>query len=181
VNERLGHALMDKMKLDRGTFEAVYNLYWEKVFGICYHCCQDAEISGEMVQDIFCSMWERRESLSIDGPIENYLMKAAKYKAIDFLRSKPRQTVLAQECMVEHECNVTNCTENEVLYSSLNEQLGTLVDRLPCQCQQVYRLSRERGLDTREIAARLLISEKTAKNHLNKALKFLRLHLEDYR
>lgn len=171
---------MEKLKLDRGTFEAIYSLYWEKVFGTCYHHIQDVDLANEIVQDIFCSLWERRETLVIQGPVENYLIKAAKYKVIDYLRRKPRHVEVSHEGLAET-CVSPNCTENEVFYHSLNEQLGVLVDKLPCQCQQVYRMSRERGLDTKAIASELLISEKTAKNHLNKALNFLRLHLEGYR
>lgn len=173
-------ALMEKLKLDSGTFEAIYKLYWKKVFGTCYHHCQNTDIANEMVQDIFCSLWERRDTVLIHGPVENYLIKAAKYKVIDYFRSKSKQLEVNRE-EVSEVCNSQQCIENEVFYRSLNERLGTLVEKLPCQCQQVYRMSRERGLDTKSIASELLISEKTAKNHLNKALNFLRLHLEEYR
>ena len=171
---------MEKLKLDRHTFETIYNQNWEKLFGICYYHIQDNDLANEIVQDIFCSLWERRNSLEIQGPIENYLTRSAKYKVIDYFRSKASQQQIISVNEIEL-CDKHICTENQVLYHSLTERLGILVDTLPCQCQQVYRLSRERGFNTKEIASQLLISEKTAKNHLNKALNFLRLHLREYR
>jgi len=167
--------------MDQNTFKILYDQYWEKVFGTCYNHCKDVELSYEMVQEIFCSLWERRDVLTVEGSIENYLVKAAKYKVIDYFRKKANQVVLVEEEELESVCNSECCTENDVLYHLLNERVGNLVDQLPCQCRQVYRLSREQGLDTKEIASALLISEKTVKNHLTKALTVLRLSLQDYR
>lgn len=175
------NAFMHGEILDQRTFETIYNMYWKKVFGTCYNHCKDAELSREMVQEIFCSLWERRETISLREPIEHYLVKAAKYKVIDYLRSKPKQFVLSPDVESDFACNTSACTENDVLYNTLTERVGDLVDKLPCQCRLVYKLSREQGLDTKQIASSLLISEKTAKNHLTKALSFLRLNLEEYK
>lgn len=166
--------------LDKTSFEAIYGLYWNKVFRTCYNHCNDRDVCREMVQEIFCSLWERRETLVIEGPIEHYLIKAAKYKVIDYLRAKPKQLMSVSEERFEFSCHSSTCTEHDVLYNSLNEKVGELVDRLPCQCRQVYIMSREKGMDTKQIASALLLSEKTVKNHLTKALTFLRLHLEEF-
>ena len=133
------------------------------------------------MQEIFCSLWERRENLHIEGPLENYLVRAAKFKLIDYYRKKAKAPVCVDTAAVSACLAFENCTENDVLYHALSEKVGDLVDKLPCQCRLVYKLSREKGLNAKEIAEALLISEKTVKNHLTKALGFLKAELKEYR
>ena len=168
------------MFYDKESFRRIYDLHWKNVFGICYHQTRDAVVSEEIVQEIFCSLWERRESLQIDGPLENYLARAAKFKLIDHYRKKAKTPVCADSLATAACSAFENCTENDVLYHALSDKVGDLVDKLPCQCRLVYKMSREKGLDTKQIAAALLISEKTVKNHLTKALGFLKAALKEY-
>lgn len=168
------------MFYDRESFRRIYDLHWKNVFGICYHQTLDAAVSEEIVQELFCSLWERRESLQIEGPLENYLARAAKFKLIDYYRKKAKTTVQADFSEMPACSSYENCTENDVLYHALSDKVGNLVDQLPCQCRLVYKMSREKGLTTKEIAANLLISEKTVKNHLTKALGYLKAELKEY-
>ncbi|REA64329.1 RNA polymerase sigma-70 factor [Dyadobacter luteus] len=168
------------MFYDRESFRRIYDLHWKNVFGICYHQTQDAVVAEEIVQEIFCSLWERRESLEIEGPLENYLARAAKFKLIDYYRRKAKAPIHTDSAAALPCYSSENCTENDVLYHALSDKVGNLVDQLPCQCRMVYKMSREKGLTTKEIAADLLISEKTVKNHLTKALSFLKSELKEY-
>jgi len=67
---------------------------------------------------------------------------------------------------------------NLVLHQFLEQDLQLIVNQLPYRCQEVYRLSREQQLTTKEISTRLGISQKTVKNHLTKALSFINRHLK---
>lgn len=169
------------MYYDKESFRRIYDLHWKTVFGICYHQTGDADTSKEMVQEIFCSLWERWETLQVEGPLENYLARAAKYKVIDHYRKKSKTAIYANTPAVSSCDSYENCTENDVLYRALSDKVGHLVDQLPCQCRLVYKMSREQGLNASEIATALLISEKTVKNHLTKALNYLKNELEDYK
>lgn len=165
---------------DVKSFEKVYNTYWEKVYATCYNNIREREAAQEMVQDIFKSLWERKDDLEISTSIEHYLVRAAKFKVFEYIRNKSSQRKHVA-CALEDYCTATNCTEDEVLYKSLTEKVGILVDRLPCQCRNVYTLSRTGGLTNKEIASRLLISERAVEQHITKALRFLRENLQEYR
>jgi RNA polymerase sigma-70 factor (family 1) len=161
------------------AFEIVYNLYWERVYAVCYTHIRETESAKEMVQDIFKSLWERREELEIDKPIEHYLLRAAKLKVFEYIRNKTiRQKHIA--CVLQESCSSTNCTEEVVLFNGLVEKVNLLVERLPCQCKRVYKMSREQGMSNKEIASALLISERAVEYHITKAFTFLRRNLPEY-
>lgn len=164
--------------IDRNTFETIYNLYWEKVYAVCYNNIREIEPSREMVQDIFKSLWERRSELELEH-VSNYLVRSAKFKTFEYIRNKvSRQKHI---CIKYQDCShSSNCTEERVLFNNLKEKVNILVDTLPCQCKRVYKMSREQGLSNKEIASALLITERAVEYHITKALSVLRLNLSDY-
>nr|WP_295929011.1 RNA polymerase sigma-70 factor [uncultured Dyadobacter sp.] len=162
---------------DESVFERVFLDYWEKMFNICFHFTRDADVSEELVQEIFRSVWERRESLGLRGEIGPYLTRAARLKSFEHLRNAAiRERNLA--AIRDVTSPAVNYTENTVHYNALIEQIHHVVNALPEQCRKVFRLSREHGMNNKQIAHSLAISEKTVENQLTKALRVLRLHLD---
>ena len=160
------------LAINRDTFEKVYHQYWEKVYAVCYNNIRDVEVAKEMVQDIFKSLWERRQELELEN-IGNYLIRSAKYKTFEFIRNKAtRQRI--DEFNYQGCVNASNCTEEQVLFNDLKENVNLLVDTLPCQCKRVYKMSREEGLSNKEIAAKLAISERAVEYHITRAMTTLK-------
>ena len=153
-------------------------MYGEKVYAICYNNIREIEPAKEMVQDIFKSLWERRDELELEN-VNNYLIRAAKFKAFEYIRNKiSRQKHLCQK--YEGCSHSSNCTEEHILFNNLKEKVNILVDTLPCQCKRVYKMSREHGLTNKQIASALLITERAVEYHITKALGVLRLNLTRY-
>ncbi|GAB3993648.1 RNA polymerase sigma-70 factor [Spirosoma daeguense] len=165
--------------IDEQSFRAVYLAHWEQVFSVCYSNLNDAEVAKGMVQDIFKSLWERRDELEITTSVERYLVRSAKFKVFEHLRNSKIRQVYAEDA-VANRCISSNSTENDVLYNSLKEQVSSLVNTLPSQCRNVFKLSREQGLSNKEIASLLLISERAVEYHITRALSTLKTNLSEY-
>lgn len=166
------------VKIDRLAFEQAYNLYWEKIFAVCYNNIQELEPAKGMVQEIFRSLWERRNELEIQN-LEHYLIKSAKYKAFEYIRNKVSRQK-HNELSLMNCANSTNCTEEQVIFNDLKSKVDLLVDELPCQCKRVYKMSRVQGLSNREIAQVLSISERAVEYHITKAMSRLKEGLKKY-
>lgn len=161
--------------INRRTFEDVYNRYWEKVYAVCYNNIRDVEVAKEMVQDIFKSLWERRDNLELEN-VGNYLIRSAKLRTLEYIRNKTTRQKI-DEFNYQGCVNASNCTEEQVLFNNLKESVDLLVDSLPCQCKRVYKLSREDGFSNREIAEKLTISERAVEYHITKAMTTLKQKL----
>lgn len=166
-------------KIDEFTFKQIYLLHWEKVYAVCYNNIRLAEPSKGMVQDIFKSLWERREELEINTSVERYLLRSAKFKVFEYLRNTKSRKEHTENALSNY-CNSAHCTENDVMFSTLKNKVDNLVDTLPCQCKNVYKMSREDGLTNKEIASALLISERAVEYHITRALTTLRSNLTEY-
>jgi RNA polymerase sigma-70 factor (family 1) len=166
------------VRIDKETFETAYHLYWEKVYAVCYNQIREVEPAKGMVQDIFRSLWERKDHLNLEK-IDHYLIRSAKFKAFEYIRNKvSRQKHMGLK--LQEDCLSSNCTEERILYNSLQEKVTGLVETLPCQCKKVYKMSREEGLANKEIASILLISERAVEYHITKATTMLKLKLSSY-
>ncbi|WP_400262255.1 sigma-70 family RNA polymerase sigma factor [Sphingobacterium sp. SG20118] len=70
--------------------------------------------------------------------------------------------------------------EYPLIAEELSQKISTLVNKLPAQCKNVFQMSRDQGLTNKEIANKLLISERAVEYHISKALKTLKTELNDY-
>ncbi|WP_316820441.1 RNA polymerase sigma-70 factor [Pedobacter gandavensis] len=167
-------------QIDEQGFERIYREYWKNVYGIIFHYTRDEEIAEEISQDLFASIWERRHKLLIKTTIAQYLHRAAKLEAFEYLRRSNNRREHINLALKSY-CGSGNCTEEQILFNELNGNLNVLVAELPCRCREVYRLSQDQGMNNKTIASTLSISEKTVEYHLYKAMNFLRNNLQEFR
>lgn len=166
-------------RIDEDSFKEIYNLYWEKVFSVCYTNLGEPEVAKGMVQEIFKSLWERKAELEINQSVEKYLLRSAKFKVFEHFRNKKIREQ-HHENMIAGQATSFNYTENEVMAGSLRERIASLVETLPAQCRKVFKMSREQGLSNKEIATDLLISERAVEYHISRAVTSLKSHLSEY-
>ncbi|MEN7548155.1 RNA polymerase sigma-70 factor [Rapidithrix thailandica] len=162
-------------------FEELYRSYWKKLYAFCYAKTKNHEVAEEIVQDVFIALWKRADKIVFSPKTENYLIKSTRNKIVDYYRAKKeQQTTTISQCTLcdEKGFGMDTVAHNLAVDEFLEKDLQLLVNQLPCRCQEVYRLSREKHLTTSEIAEQLNISQKTVKNHLTKALSFINKHLK---
>lgn len=160
-------------------FEHAYRAHVNKLCRIAYNATGDEAMAENIVHNVFASLWARRKDLQLAMPVEHYLVRAVKLAALDYMRTQTAHREHLEYLLVNAD-RTGHYTDEQVGFNELSARIRTLSQRLPGQCSEVYRLSRENGMTNREISAMLGIAEKTVEAHLTKALRQLRLHLADY-
>jgi len=167
------------VKIDEASFTEIYNIYWKKVYSISMAKLNDPDLAKGIVQEVFKSLWERRESIDVIQQIDHYLIRSAKLKTLEYLRNKSIRSK-HHEVIALKQMAVYNDTENEIIQSNLRDTISPLIESLPPKCREVFKMSRENELSNKEIASKLLISERAVGQHIAKAVSFLRLRLEGF-
>lgn len=164
---------------DRNAFTEIYNRYWKRLFGIAANKIKDLNEAEEIVQDIFVSLWRRRDDLYNIISLSSYLAISVKYRVIKTLvkQSNAQKYADYYEYVMS---TADNSTQEWMEFEELKTQLSQFVAELPAKCQLVFKMSRESGLPQKRIAEELGISEKTVEAHLGKALKILRTRLSQF-
>lgn len=164
-------------KDNREAFAALYQRYWDKVFAVALHRLYDVHEAEEVVQEIFLSLWARRNSLQLTHSLQTYLSVAVKYKVINHLARQYRRQLQLDELANTAPENL-NSTAEWLNEKELRSQLEKGIGNLPEKCRIVFLLSREENKTYAEIAAELNISQKTVEAHMSKALSTLRQSLK---
>lgn len=164
---------------DESAYVELYNRYWQKLFSIAANKLNNLAEAEELVQDIFLDLWNRRAELQITSAVSSYLAVCVKYRVINVLAKRNQQFRYVKHA-AQNNPDCDHSTENWLQFEELKERLAKLVAGLPGKCRLVFQLSREQGLSQKEISAQLNISEKTVESHLTKALRTLRLSLEQF-
>jgi RNA polymerase sigma-70 factor (family 1) len=166
--------LLQLRKGSSSAFEKIYHRYWKQLLAIAFHHVGNKVPAEEAVQEVFTSLWLRREQVVI-GALSNYLATAVKFTVFSqLLKDTRRRRLLDQYYSAE-----TEVYSDEWMHARfLEEYLQGVVEQLPEKCRLVFIYSRQEGMTIAEIADKMNISVKTAEAHLTKALSRLRESLK---
>jgi RNA polymerase sigma-70 factor (family 1) len=167
-------------KLKKGDIEAfnqIFYTYSSKLYHFAYGYLKSREDAEEMVQEIFSKIWDKRADIKEEYEFRSYLFSIA----FNYVKKHFRSKALINKYA---EFATTNNPESEqihedVNYASLKIRVDQLVEQMPEKRKSVFLKSRVEGKNSKEIAVEMNISSSTVENHLNQALRFLRLHLKD--
>jgi len=162
---------------DQAAFTEIYHRYWKKLFTVAANKIQDLEEAREIVQNVFISLWNRREQLEINSSLQNYLAVSVKYRVINVLDKLNTKRFYLDSLDQAH---VDDSTQQWLDFMELKRQLSEFISDLPEKCRLVFIMSREEGYSHKEISEKLGISEKTVEGHLTKAIKLIKEQLNNY-
>ena len=153
----------------------LYEQYSSKLYKYCLSYSKNEERAKEVVQEVFVTLWEKRDSITIEGELEAYLIKLAKFKLIDGYRNNKRREKLYAS--VEIDKTPVPTPEDHLVFESTKNTILNAFKALPKKAQKIFFLSRKKGWTNKEIAHNLRISEKTVEYHIKNSLKRFRASL----
>lgn len=159
-------------------FNELYNRYWEKLYTNAFYYLKDQDLSANVVQDIFVTIWRRRKFLTIEC-MRTYLGCAVKYAVFRELKKTKRKRSIPFENITTLSNGAINNVDAQITYRYLEAEVEKELDKLPKRCKEIFLLSRWDQLTSNEIADYLNISKRTVDNQITLALKHLRLNVKD--
>jgi len=171
----------DTYLLNRETeaeFEKVFKANFKNLYAYANTIVHDDVMAEEMVQNVFCRLWEKREQIQIRESVGAYLYRSVYHESLNYLKHlKVRDAY--QTYVVNHMADTDSGTY-EIELGELEDRLGIALQELPEKCRTIFQMSRFEELKYQEIADKLDIPVKTVENQMGKALKLLRLKLADF-
>jgi RNA polymerase sigma-70 factor (ECF subfamily) len=164
---------------DMAAFDELYYAYSSRLYNFGLGLLKNPEEAEEMVQDIFIKLWEKQERIDPELNLENYLLTIAYNYIRKYFRTKSIEQKVKND-LIKEEDYESNNTENKVIYDDLFGIAQDFIEKMPPKRKIVYKLSREEGKTTKEIAEKLGISKRTAESHLNQALQYLKKEMLKY-
>jgi RNA polymerase sigma-70 factor (ECF subfamily) len=169
--------LIEQIKAgNQKAFDTLFTKYYKYLVVTAYQYVKEDHLAKDMVQEIFCDLWHRREEVTIDNP-KAFLRQSVVYKCLATIRKNSRVNLEEDSLTIQNESK--KYVDEEVSFNEVNAFIKKVVSELPERCREVFELSRYEQLSHKEIAERLGISKKTIENQMTKALKTLRNALKE--
>ncbi len=175
----LSDELLVKLLLvgDEGAFEEIYRRYFSKLLRTAQFKIQSKEIAEELLQDLFISLWEKRDKVVIDN-LEAYLNTSLKYLIINHIRRQ-----ILQDKFMEYVANKSEPSETvdeSIAFNELSVAIEKSIEKLPEKTRQIFTLNRLEYKSVKEISEQLSIPERTVEYHITQGMRILRVHLKEF-
>ena len=155
------------------AYDTLFRRYYAPMVLYADSRLHDREESEDIVTDLFCALWQKKQSLSDVRSDKDYLFILLRNRLVDHLRRG--QSFRREELTDVYQDEPLEDTIFEVeLYARLKEE----IDRLPVKCAEVMRLKLE-GWDDKEIAQLMNIGYETVRTHTKRGISLLRKKFSD--
>ena len=157
------------------AFDSIYYRYFEAVRANIFKIVRDPEMTDDILQEVFISLWDKRSTFGNYKKISGWLFVASYNRSLNYLRRRATEklhiaaTGLQRDYADDPEQNALQ----EKQYRLLEEAIATL----PPQRKKVFELCRLGGRTYEQAAIELSISKNTVKDHLTHASESIRMYI----
>lgn len=158
---------------DDSAFTEIYDRYYEVIFRFVKKYLKSSELAADVCQNVFLKCWEQRhQNTAIQEPAA-WLLTVAKRQAIDTLRRASVEQNALRIILSDYVSTHNKC-EDDQLSKDYLAFINQVVDNLPEQTRQIFKLCRQQNLTYDETADALGISKHTVKKHMVRSMKILK-------
>jgi RNA polymerase sigma-70 factor (ECF subfamily) len=175
-------------KLRKGDKKAYEQLFLDNYKNLVLYAkkfVMETETARDLVQDVFIYLWDKREKLNIDKSLSSYLFRAVHNACINYLKREATKENYIKQFLINlnegtYKTSASDDAYELVVHKDLSERIEWIIETLPEQCRNIFRMSRFRGMKNKEIAEIYSISPRTVETQIYRALKVLKENLKPY-
>ena len=123
-----------------------------RLYRIAYALLEHEANAQDLLQEAYCKLWDKRESLQKVQNPEAYCVILVKNMCIDFLRSAPQQQQKKQTQEMREPPAAEYSPETQTIDREQVALVSRLIAALPASQRSILRLKAIEGRDSEEIA-----------------------------
>ncbi len=157
---------------DRHAFELIFRHYYKSLYQYVRHQVTVKEDCEEILQDVFSTLWLRREDTFITS-LKHYLFTATKHRVVDYFRKAKTRRHFEEEYQM-FEIAYSSLPGTDRNPDAIRKVLEDIISSLPNRCQLAMKLRISENLSHKEIAERMNITTKTVETYMLTAFEHIR-------
>lgn len=158
---------------DNAAFLEIYDRYNILLLNYAFRKLQDKQEAQDIVQEVFISLWEKRESFVLKTYLSGFLYKSILNKILNIWK---HNKIVREHAQLHNLTIDVDTIETDFLIRE--KEIVAMIEKeiaaMPTRMREVYELKYKQYLSTKAIAAQLGISENTVSNHLKAASAHLK-------
>ena len=165
---------------DKEAYAAVFEKYWDSVYGFALRLTKSPEMARDLAQDIFLKLWDHRHKLPEVRSFPSFLYTVTRNLVHDYLRKKVFRES-NKDTLIHYFSREEELAPELLESKELDNLLYACINKLPPKLKQVLKLGRLEGLSHEEIAARMGITPQSSKTYMVRALAALHKEMARHR
>lgn len=157
---------------DQRAFESLYAIFSPRIYKRTLQLVRNQVLAEEVLQDVFLKIWDRRKQLNNEKSFQALLYTIATNMVIDLFRKAAIDQRMLENFIRESADSFDPSLESGEELARF--QVDQLLNMLPEQRRNVYKLVKLEQKSYEEVAAILGISKSTVSDHIVKATKALK-------
>src|ERR1700739_4249999 len=121
---------------DEDAYRQIYTRYWKSVFLSAYSRVHVKEVAEELVQNIFLSLWEKRDSQQIER-LEAYLSTSVKYQVLNYVKACIIREKYASR-VKKHTTQLEEDTDSALVMHELSAAINNAISQLPDKTRLIF-------------------------------------------
>ena len=170
-----GELIAAVKKGDANAFDAIFRRWYPQVRKFLVTLVKEEALADDLAQSVFMKVWVYRDRLDPSKSLRNYLLVLSRNGALDVFKSK--RQLMKTDLAAPPDGPALDRTEHHVEFIEAQARILRIVEQMPPQRQEIFKMSRFRQLSSEEIAAAMGLSVRTVEKHIQLALKDLRKYL----
>ena len=173
-----------KKQVRKGNPEAykeIFRLLYPRLKGYCKLFVSEENRVEDIIQESFIALWEKRNSIDENKPLESYLFVMVKNRCLNYLKSRKLESenisvenLPVNELQFLYQLDLAE-KEEKSLEEMLIQSFQEAVNQLPEKMKAVFVQCKLEGKKQKEVADELGISLKMVEKHIAKA----KLHIRE--
>ncbi len=159
------------LSADEEALAGLHHAYFYRLYKLSCSIVGDASAAEEITNDVFLRIWQRRELLKEVASPELYLLKCARNRCLEFLRSQRPVAGLSVDDLYDFPVQWEVSPEQILISSEMVRYINKVIDQLAPKCKMIFLLVKESNLKYKEVAELLNISVKTVEAQMSIALR----------
>ena len=155
------------------AFDELFLNYYNKLSAFAQQYIKQRERAEEITSELFVKLWLKRRDLAHIVNPEMYLYVSVKNASLNQLRSISKYNMFSADDKENMLSQNTDHLGWDMEKKELTLKLDQAVEALPQQRKIIFKLVKENGLKSKEVAQILGISTRTVENQMYKAVKTL--------
>lgn len=167
---------------DPRAYRHVYELYKDRIYGLCRNMSGNDEDAADLTQDVFISAFKNIQSFRMEAAFGTWLYRIAVNRCSKELRRfRPDQRSYEEmEAVDLAPPSRAPGPEAQLLRKETNQRVEAAIARLPESLRTIFVLGTIEGMRYREIANVVNCTEDAVKMRMHRARKRVRDSLNTY-
>lgn len=159
--------------LSKEDFELLFNDCYNGLYAYAFRYLQSRDAAEDIVQEVFCLLWNNRKTVDIQFSAKSYLYTSVKNKCLNLLKHNDVHHRYEQIMLNEGEVS-ENFSAEEFNQSYLEEFVFNAINQLPSDVRDIFVLNKLEGVTAKQIAEKTGVSFRTIEGQLARAMKLLK-------